>query len=196
MTGDAGLFGPDSVAWRIHADPVMLVGGLRALLVQGARAARDGRGRPAQRVPRGPVGSSGAHHGASCSPPPTATPRDAEAAAAMVRTVHTSTSTASTRSPARRTRRAIPTCCCGSTRSRWSRSCSRTARTRAASSSADGDRYVARDGAGRGDGRAARRPGATHGRRAARLPALGARPPGDARRVRRVCASSCSRPWT
>jgi uncharacterized protein (DUF2236 family) len=34
MTGDAGIFGPDSVAWRIHADPVMLVGGLRALLVQ------------------------------------------------------------------------------------------------------------------------------------------------------------------
>jgi uncharacterized protein (DUF2236 family) len=35
MSGDAGIFGPDSVAWRIHADPVMLVGGLRALLVQG-----------------------------------------------------------------------------------------------------------------------------------------------------------------
>lgn len=34
MSGDAGIFGPDSVAWRIHADPVMLVGGLRALLVQ------------------------------------------------------------------------------------------------------------------------------------------------------------------
>jgi uncharacterized protein (DUF2236 family) len=34
MTGDAGIFGPDSVAWRVHADPVMLVGGLRALLVQ------------------------------------------------------------------------------------------------------------------------------------------------------------------
>jgi uncharacterized protein (DUF2236 family) len=32
---DAGIFGPDSVAWRIHADPAMLVGGLRALLVQG-----------------------------------------------------------------------------------------------------------------------------------------------------------------
>ncbi|MFI5053169.1 MAG: oxygenase MpaB family protein [Acidimicrobiia bacterium] len=31
---DAGIFGPDSMAWRIHADPVMLVGGLRALLVQ------------------------------------------------------------------------------------------------------------------------------------------------------------------
>jgi uncharacterized protein (DUF2236 family) len=29
-----GLFGPDSVAWRIHADPAMLAGGLRALLVQ------------------------------------------------------------------------------------------------------------------------------------------------------------------
>ena len=34
MTGDAGIFGPDSVAWRLHADPAMLVGGLRALLVQ------------------------------------------------------------------------------------------------------------------------------------------------------------------
>lgn len=31
---DLGLFGPDSVAWRLHADPVMLVGGLRALLIQ------------------------------------------------------------------------------------------------------------------------------------------------------------------
>jgi uncharacterized protein (DUF2236 family) len=31
---DAGLFGPDSVAWRLHADPAMLAGGMRALLVQ------------------------------------------------------------------------------------------------------------------------------------------------------------------
>ena len=31
---DFGLFGPNSVAWRIHQDPCMLVGGLRALLVQ------------------------------------------------------------------------------------------------------------------------------------------------------------------
>ncbi len=31
---DAGLFGPDSVAWRIHADPAMLVGGIRALMLQ------------------------------------------------------------------------------------------------------------------------------------------------------------------
>lgn len=31
---DLGLFGPDSVAWRLHADPVMLVAAMRALLVQ------------------------------------------------------------------------------------------------------------------------------------------------------------------
>ncbi len=31
---DVGLFGPDSVAWRLHADPSMLVGAMRALLVQ------------------------------------------------------------------------------------------------------------------------------------------------------------------
>ncbi|MFN8025527.1 MAG: oxygenase MpaB family protein [Acidimicrobiia bacterium] len=31
---DPGLFGPGSVAWRIHADPAMLIGGLRAILVQ------------------------------------------------------------------------------------------------------------------------------------------------------------------
>lgn len=31
---DPGLFGPDSVAWRVHRDPAMFVGGLRALLFQ------------------------------------------------------------------------------------------------------------------------------------------------------------------
>jgi uncharacterized protein (DUF2236 family) len=31
---DTGLFGPGSVTWRIHADPVMGVGGLRALHLQ------------------------------------------------------------------------------------------------------------------------------------------------------------------
>ncbi len=31
---DPGLFGPDSVTWRVHADISMLVGGLRALLLQ------------------------------------------------------------------------------------------------------------------------------------------------------------------
>jgi len=32
---DLGLFGPDSVTWRIHGDPSSLLGGLRALLMQG-----------------------------------------------------------------------------------------------------------------------------------------------------------------
>jgi uncharacterized protein (DUF2236 family) len=31
---DLGLYGPDSVTWRVHADPVMGVAGLRALLLQ------------------------------------------------------------------------------------------------------------------------------------------------------------------
>jgi uncharacterized protein (DUF2236 family) len=31
---DTGLFGLESVAWRIHADPCSLVGGLRALIIQ------------------------------------------------------------------------------------------------------------------------------------------------------------------
>lgn len=31
---DAGLFGPDSITWRVHGDPVLAVGGLRALLLQ------------------------------------------------------------------------------------------------------------------------------------------------------------------
>ena len=31
---DHGLFGPRSVTWKVHAHPVMLVGGLRALMIQ------------------------------------------------------------------------------------------------------------------------------------------------------------------
>jgi len=31
---DVGLFGPDSVTWRIHGDPSMIVAGFRALLLQ------------------------------------------------------------------------------------------------------------------------------------------------------------------
>ncbi len=31
---DVGLFGPDSVAWRLHADATMIVAAMRALLVQ------------------------------------------------------------------------------------------------------------------------------------------------------------------
>ena len=32
--GDAGLFGPDSVTWRVHADISMFVGGISALMLQ------------------------------------------------------------------------------------------------------------------------------------------------------------------
>jgi uncharacterized protein (DUF2236 family) len=31
---DTGLYGPDSVTWRVHADPTMALAGLRALLLQ------------------------------------------------------------------------------------------------------------------------------------------------------------------
>jgi uncharacterized protein (DUF2236 family) len=31
---DAGLFGPDSVTWRVHAEPILWVAGLRALFLQ------------------------------------------------------------------------------------------------------------------------------------------------------------------
>lgn len=31
---DVGYFGPDSVTWRVHREPVAIVGGLRALLLQ------------------------------------------------------------------------------------------------------------------------------------------------------------------
>jgi uncharacterized protein (DUF2236 family) len=34
--GDPGLFGPGSVAWRINAESVLLLGGGRALLMQAA----------------------------------------------------------------------------------------------------------------------------------------------------------------
>ncbi len=34
MAYDLGYFGPESVTWRVHADPVMWVGGLRALFLQ------------------------------------------------------------------------------------------------------------------------------------------------------------------
>ncbi|WP_113699042.1 oxygenase MpaB family protein [Nonomuraea lactucae] len=35
MTTDHGLFGPESVTWRVMGEPILLVGGLRALLMQG-----------------------------------------------------------------------------------------------------------------------------------------------------------------
>ena len=34
MTSDTGLFGPDSVTWRVHREPILGLGGLRALFLQ------------------------------------------------------------------------------------------------------------------------------------------------------------------
>lgn len=34
IEGDPGLFGPDSVTWRVHSDGSMLIAGVRAILVQ------------------------------------------------------------------------------------------------------------------------------------------------------------------
>jgi uncharacterized protein (DUF2236 family) len=34
IEGDPGLFGPDSVTWRVHSDGAMLIAGIRALLLQ------------------------------------------------------------------------------------------------------------------------------------------------------------------
>jgi uncharacterized protein (DUF2236 family) len=88
MSGDAGIFGPDSVAWRIHADPAMLIGGLRALLVQGleprAMAAVDQhsafREDPWGRLERTTNFVLATTYGDTAA---------AEAAAALVRRVHT-----------------------------------------------------------------------------------------------------------
>jgi uncharacterized protein (DUF2236 family) len=34
MAAQASLFGPDSMTWRVHADPVFAIGGVRALIMQ------------------------------------------------------------------------------------------------------------------------------------------------------------------
>ncbi|NUR48853.1 MAG: DUF2236 domain-containing protein [Hamadaea sp.] len=34
MAGDVGLFGPESITWRVHADPILLISAPRALLLQ------------------------------------------------------------------------------------------------------------------------------------------------------------------
>lgn len=34
MPGDVGLFGPDSVTWKLHREPVLFLGGLRSLYLQ------------------------------------------------------------------------------------------------------------------------------------------------------------------
>jgi uncharacterized protein (DUF2236 family) len=39
VSADLGYFGPDSMTWRIHGEPVAMVGGLRALLMQALHPA-------------------------------------------------------------------------------------------------------------------------------------------------------------
>jgi len=34
MTSDVGLFGPDSVTWKVHKEPIVTLGGLRSLYLQ------------------------------------------------------------------------------------------------------------------------------------------------------------------
>jgi uncharacterized protein (DUF2236 family) len=58
--GDPGLFGPDSVTWRVHADASMLIGGISAVILQtlhplamaGVADHSEWRRRPFQRLSR------------------------------------------------------------------------------------------------------------------------------------------------
>jgi uncharacterized protein (DUF2236 family) len=85
--GDLGLFGPDSVTWRVHADASMFVGGLRALLLQmlhplamaGVADHSDYRRHPDRRLARTALFVATTTYG---------TTEEAEAAFATVRRVH------------------------------------------------------------------------------------------------------------
>ena len=88
MPTDTGYFGPESVTWRIHREPLALVGGLRALLLQALHpeamallyAKSDFQDDPWARLQRT------AGYVATLTFAPTA---DVDAAAAHVRGVHT-----------------------------------------------------------------------------------------------------------
>jgi uncharacterized protein (DUF2236 family) len=85
--GDAGLFGPDSVAWRVHGHPSALVGGIRSLIVQtlhplamaGVAEHSDYRSDPIGRLRRTTAFVAATTYGATAQ---------AEAAVAAVRRVH------------------------------------------------------------------------------------------------------------
>lgn len=84
---DPGLFGPDSVTWRVHADPVIGVGGVRAILLQtmlpgpmvAANSASDYRRDPWGRLARTAEYIGAISYGTS---------EEAERAAAKVRRLH------------------------------------------------------------------------------------------------------------
>src|SRR5687768_563812 len=87
MQRDQGLFGPGSVTWRVHASPAMLIGGMRALIIQalhplamaGVFEHSDFRERPLRRL------KITAEYVATTTFGDTAT---AEAAGARVQAVH------------------------------------------------------------------------------------------------------------
>jgi len=86
-SGDAGWFGPESVAWRMHADLSTIIGGLRALLYQtlhplamaGVADHSDYRNDPWGRLHRTSKFIAATTYGTS---------REAEAAVARVQQVH------------------------------------------------------------------------------------------------------------
>ncbi|MCW2665908.1 MAG: hypothetical protein JWN57_870 [Frankiales bacterium] len=87
FASDAGLYGPDSVTWRVHGDPSMALAGLRALLLQalhplamaGVAQHSDFRQDPWGRLFRTAEYVSVTTYG---------TTRDAERAGAKVRGIH------------------------------------------------------------------------------------------------------------
>jgi uncharacterized protein (DUF2236 family) len=84
---DTGLFGPGSVTWRVHGHPAMLIGGLRALIIQslhplalaGVMQHSDFRAKPLHRLRRT------AQYVATTTFADTATAREA---GAQVRAIH------------------------------------------------------------------------------------------------------------
>ena len=86
--GDPGLFGPDSVTWRVHADPSLIVGGLSALMLQslhplamaGVADHSDYRERPLARLSRTSSFVAATTYGST---------QVAESVIAIVRAVHT-----------------------------------------------------------------------------------------------------------
>lgn len=84
---DPGLFGPDSVSWRVHSDPAIGIGGLRAILLQamhpGAMTAAA-KTSDYRRDPWGRLARTAEYIGVITY----GTTAEAERAAASVRAVH------------------------------------------------------------------------------------------------------------
>jgi uncharacterized protein (DUF2236 family) len=86
-TADPGLFGPESMSWRVHSDPAIGIGGLRAILLQamhpGAMAAAA-QTSDYRRDPWGRLARTAEYIGVITY----GTTAEAERAAASVRAVH------------------------------------------------------------------------------------------------------------